>query len=153
MFSGKLSQCISEPRFSGSSDKKTADLAFWGAVFRALCSCCICQGSANLRAATWLDQLPVLLCSLTTITPRWQLLGFAHELPDQDELWDIRLLSPGSQSWWRLWQPLPPPEHHSYQPAADNPHRWVRNGHLGQHVIMSAFCIYNSRRQSLLKKR
>ena len=107
MFSGKLSQCISEPCFSVSSDKKTADLAFWGAGFCALRSCCSCQRLANLRAATWPNrELPVLLCSLLTITPRWWVLGFASELLDQDELWAIRLLSPGSCSWWHVHQDL-----------------------------------------------
>lgn len=84
MFSGKLSQCISEPCFSVSSDKKTADLAFWGAVSCALCSCCICQGLAKLQTATWPNQeLLVLLGCLLRVTPRWCLLGSAPELLDQ----------------------------------------------------------------------
>lgn len=71
MFSGKLSQYISEPCFSASSDKKTADLTFLGVVFSAFCCCCSCQGLANLWAATWPNQeLPVPLCSLLTVTPR-----------------------------------------------------------------------------------
>lgn len=70
MFSGKLSQYISEPCFSASSDKKTADLTFLGVVFSAFCCCCGCQGLANLRAATWPNQeLPAPLRSLLTVTP------------------------------------------------------------------------------------
>lgn len=82
MFSGKLSQCISV-----SSDKKTADLAFWGAVPCALCSCCSCQGLAKLQTATWPKQeLPVLLGCLLMVTPHWWLLGSAHELLGQASL-------------------------------------------------------------------
>lgn len=81
MFSGKLSQCISEPCFSASSDKKTADLAFWGAVSCVLCSCCSCQGLAKLQTATWPKQeLPVLPSEGSTSLVA---VGSAHELLGQ----------------------------------------------------------------------
>lgn len=84
MFSGKLSQCLSEPCFSASSDKKTADSAFWGAVSCALCSCCSCQGLAKLQTAAWPNQeLPALLGCLLMVTLHWWLLGSARELLDQ----------------------------------------------------------------------
>lgn len=132
MFSGKLSQCISEPCFSVSSDKKAADLAFWGAVPCAFCSCCSCQGLAELQTATWPNQeLPVLLGCLLRVTPHWWLMDQAslgHCPPDpavggiSTKTWEG-----GCDSLSCTWAQLTP------SPL----------GHPGLHVMMADFYCYS----------
>lgn len=142
MFSGKLSQCISEPCFTVSSDKKTADLAFWGAVSCALCSCWSCQGLAKLQTATRPNQeLPVLLGCLLRVAPHWWLLGFARELLDQATFGplgccpqDPALGGTSSKTWeggcdslyctWAQLIPLP-------------------LGYPGLHIMMADFYVYS----------
>lgn len=117
MFSGKLSQCLSEPCFSASSDKKTADSAFWGAVSCALCSCCSCQGLSQAPDCSVAKPGAACVAGLPSDGNTALLAaGFCPWAAGSGELWATGWLSPGFCSWWHLqeqnglggglWQPL-----------------------------------------------